>query len=26
VMDLLHKAGISKVGVMTRPDGQTSKQ
>lgn len=24
VMDLLHKAGISKVGVMTRPDQQGS--
>jgi biopolymer transport protein ExbD len=22
VMDLLHKAGITKVGVMTRPDDQ----
>lgn len=24
VMDLLHKAGISKVGVMTRPDGSAT--
>jgi biopolymer transport protein ExbD len=26
VMDLLHRAGISKVGVMTRPEDQGSKQ
>jgi biopolymer transport protein ExbD len=26
VMDLLHKAGISKVGVMTRPEAQGSTQ
>jgi biopolymer transport protein ExbD len=25
-MDLLHKAGISKVGVMTRPEAQGSTQ